>query len=423
METRFAFGRHGLIVQLPEGPEYRLVEGRSAPALADPVAAIEAALDAPAAGPSLEELARGRRTAAISVCDITRPAPNRVTLPPLLERLQAAGIGIDAVTILIATGLHRPATSAELHSILGPQIAARYRVLNHDARDLAAHTQLGRTARGTPVAIDSRFLAADLHLTLGFIEQHLMLGFSGGRKLVAPGLAHEATIKTIHSPRFMREPLATEGSIEHNPLHDDLLEIARMARHDFLLDVTMTPERRITGVFAGSPVEAHAAGVKHLRRTSLELLPDPADAVITSAAGYPLDLNLYQVVKGLTAATHIVKPGGRILILGECSEGAGSAEFTGKLAGFRDYESFLEEIRTAPVEADQWQMEKLALTGLTHELFFYIPGVPRADLGGLAPRCLPTIGAAVAALLDGLPRGAQVALVPEGPYVFARVAG
>ena len=422
MQTRFAFGKHGIVLDLPAGPRYQVVSGRSAAPLPDPLAAIHHALDFPVAGPSLTQLARGRLTAAISVCDITRPAPNPLTLPPILARLHAAGIPLEGVTLLIATGLHRPATLAELDTILGPEIARTYRIVNHDARDVAAHTDLGRTRRGTPVLIDSRFLAADLHITLGFIEQHLMLGFSGGRKLIAPGLAAEPTIKTIHSPRFMREPLATEGSYAENPLHAELLEIAAMARHDFLLDVTLTPHREITGVFAGAPTAAHAAGVDHLRRTSLEALAAPFDAVITSAAGYPLDLNLYQVVKGITAARHIVKPGGRILILGECSEGAGSPEFTEKLGTLSTYPQFLDSLEHAAVASDQWQLEKLALTGLSADLFFYIPGVTPSSLAGLAPHTFPTAGSAVAAVLAGLPEDARVALVPEGPYVFARIA-
>jgi nickel-dependent lactate racemase len=227
----------------------------------------------------------------------------------------------EDITICIATGLHREATDEELRAILGEEIAARYPIVNHDAKDRGAHRDLGMTKRGTPVAIHRSFLDADLHITLGFIEQHLMLGFSGGRKMIAPGLAAQETIKVIHSPRFMRESLATEGSIEENPLHAELLEIARMARHDFMLDVTLTHTREISGIFAGEPVRAHAAGVDFLRRTSMESLPEPADAVITSAAGHPLDLTFYQTIKGITAAQHVVKPGGRILVMSQCSEG------------------------------------------------------------------------------------------------------
>ncbi len=279
---------------------------------------------------------------------------------------------------------------------------------------------MGSTARGTPVFIDERFIAADLHITLGFIEQHLMLGFSGGRKLVAPGLAAQETIKVLHSPIFMREPLATEGSIADNPLHAELLEIARIARHDFILDVTLTLERAISGVFAGDPVKAHAAGVAFLEQTSLEQLDAAADVVITSAAGYPLDMTFYQTVKGITAAQHIAKPGGRILVIAQCSEGVGSAEFARRLAGLRDFGSFLEEIRESAVEVDQWQLEKLALVGEKFDLFFFTPGVTRSQLGFLGAWAYSTLEEAVAATLDGLPASSRVVLVPEGPYTFAR---
>ena len=421
MRQTFAFGQTGLTLDLPEDRNYHLVEGRSARPLADPVAAIHHALENPIAGPSLRELATGKHSAAISVCDITRPAPNRLTLPPILQRLQQAGIPAADTTLCIATGLHRAATPEELDVILGPEIASSYRIVNHDARDLAAHRHLGETRRGTPIYIDEQFMAADLHITLGFIEQHLMLGFSGGRKLIAPGLAGEPTIKTIHSPRFMREPLATEGSYDENPLHAELLEIASVARHDFLLDVTLTQSREISGVFAGSPVPAHATGVDFLRHTSLEPVPCLADLVITSAAGHPLDLTLYQTIKGITAAAHLVKPGGRILVLGACTEGAGSPEFAAKLRAYTSHESFLAELADAPVVIDQWQLEKLALTGLVHELFLYTPGVSASDLGALAAHSYAGPESAVRAALDGLPPEARIALIPEGPYVFARV--
>ncbi len=422
MRTRFAFGKDGIDLTLPDDFDCRVVHTRSAPALADENAAISAALDQPIGCAPLAALAAGKRTAAISVCDITRPAPNRLTLPPLLARLHAAGIPIDGVTILIATGLHREATRQELDVIVGPEIAARYRVVSHDARNLAAHRALGATRRNTPVFIDERFMAADLHITLGFVEQHLMLGFSGGRKLIAPGLAAEQTIKTIHSPRFMREPLATEGSIDQNPLHAELLEIAAMARHDFMLDVTLTQEREISGVFAGEPVQAHAAAVRFLKETSLVPIPALADAVITSAAGYPLDLTFYQTLKGITAAQHIVKPGGRILVLAECAEGIGSPEFARLVASYPGHQEYLDAIRETPVEVDQWQLEKMALAGLGREIFFFTPGVRAQQLGALGAWTYENASEAVAALLDGLPRGAAIVLVPEGPYTYIRAA-
>ncbi len=420
MKTQFAFGKTGIEISLPDGFEYQFIKSRTAPALADAQSAIAAALDNPIGCKPLSAMAAGKKSAAISVCDITRPAPNSVTLPPLLARLHQAGIPVEGITILIATGLHRPATAQEIERIVGPKIASTYRIVNHDARALAQHRSLGSTRRGTPVYIDERFVAADLHITLGFIEQHLMLGFSGGRKLIAPGIAAQETIKVIHSPSFMREPLAIEGSIANNPLHAELLEIAAMARHDFLLDVTLTQSRKISAVFAGDPVAAHAAGVEFINATSLEQLPQPVDAVITSAAGYPLDLTFYQSTKGITAAQHIVRPGGGILLVAECAEGIGSPEFAAKLQNFSGYQSFLDEIRETPVVIDQWQLEKLALAGLKHKLVFYTPGASLSQLGSLCTQAFDNLNNAVACLLSGLPPGARVALVPEGPYTFAR---
>ncbi|MEJ2009795.1 MAG: lactate racemase domain-containing protein, partial [Acidobacteriota bacterium] len=233
MRVGFAFGKSGLSVELPKGFRYRVLEARSAVPLDDPRAAIESALDSPIASEPLAELAAGKASAAIAVCDITRPVPNRDILPPVLARLEAAGISRDRITILIATGLHRPASEAEIREICGENIPQKYRVVNHHARELPEHQYLGRTESGTPVHIDARFVSADFHMTLGFIEPHLMLGYSGGRKLVAPGLAAAETISVLHSPKFMRDPRAVDGSIENNPLHHEMLEIARMARHDF----------------------------------------------------------------------------------------------------------------------------------------------------------------------------------------------
>jgi lactate racemase len=240
--------------------------------------------------------------------------------------------------------------------------------------------------------------------------------------LIVPGQAAQETIKVVHSPRFNREPLATEGSIRENPLHAEFLEIAAMARHDFILDVTLTRDREISGVFAGNAVKAHAAAVEFFESTSLEPLDGLADAAITSAAGYPLDLTFYQCLKGLTAASHVVKPGGRMLLLSECAEGIGSPEYARGLSEYTGHAEFLEKIRDRKVEVDQWQLEKLALTGLKHELFFYTPGAPMEALGSLRANAFASHDNAVAALVRGLPKGSRIALLPEGPYTYARAA-
>jgi len=425
MQVKFAFGRSGLTLDLPEGFEYRVLEARSAVPRDDAATAIEQALDAPIGCAPLTEMARGKRSAAISVCDITRPAPNREVLPPVLARLEAAGIPREGITILIATGLHRPATDLEFREICGEENTARYRMLNHHARELSEHRGLGKTAAGTPVYIDDRFVSADLHITLGFIEPHLMLGYSGGRKLIAPGLAAQETIKVLHSPRFMRDPRAVEGSIEDNPLHRELLEIAHLARHDFLVDVALgrgTPRRPIAAVFAGDPVAAHRQGVEFVSRVMLETLGQPVDAVITTAAGYPLDLTFYQAVKGITAASHIVKPGGKIVLLAACEEGVGGPEFARMLAEGSPDHVFMKKIEGVPVTVDQWQLEKLALVTTRAEVLYYVPGLPREFHSALWGKACASAEEAIRALVGTLERNAQIAVIPEGPYVLARCA-
>ncbi len=420
MQLDLAFGKTGLAINLADRFDFRVLEARSAEPLPDWRAALDHALDNPIGRPPLRVLAEGKRSAAISVCDITRPVPNRHTLPAILPRLEAAGIPSEGITILIATGLHRPATDAEIREIVGEDVAARYRVVNHYARNLSEHRHLGTTASGTPVYIDERFVGADLHITLGFIEPHLMLGYSGGRKLIAPGLAAQETIKVLHSPKFMQDPRTHEGSIEDNPLHRELLDIASMARHDFMVDVALTRKREIAGVFAGDPVEAHRAGVALVSKVMLELVNHPADAVITTSAGYPLDLTFYQAVKGVTAAQHVVKPGGKILLVAACSEGPGAEEFRDMLRAWPDPERFLESLNGSPVAVDQWQLEKLALVTRRADLLYYVPGLPADYYPSLWGEAFGRIEDAIAALTRDLPDGARVALIPEGPYVLAK---
>ena len=422
MKVKLAFGRESAEVELPSHVQVTVLEAKFAEAVAAVDDALAEALRHPLGSPALLDLARGKRTAAISICDITRPAPNRIVLPHVLTTLEHAGVPRSGIIILIATGLHRAATTQELQEIVGPEILNRYLVASHDARDSAAHTDLGTTRSGTRVLIDRRFIESDLHISLGFIEPHLMLGFSGGRKLVAPGLAGEETIKRLHSPLFMRDPQVIEGSFPDNPLHHELLEIARMARHDFIVDVALTRSRQIARVFAGDPTVAHATGVEFVRNSTLALLDKAVDAVITTSAGYPLDLTYYQAVKGVTAASHIVKSGGTILLTAACQEGLGSSEFTRFVRRFPDARACLDATANEPVVIDQWQLEKLALVAQKARLAFCTPGIPVEDRPYLWGPVFEQPGEAVEALCRELPRDASVAVIPEGPYVFSQLA-
>jgi nickel-dependent lactate racemase len=223
----------------------------------------------------------------------------------------------------------------------------------------------------------------------------------------------------------MRDPRSCEGSIDDNPLHHELLEIAAMARHDFLLDVTLAAgkpgSRPITGVFAGEPLSAHAAGVKWISDVMLERVEEPVDAVITTAAGYPLDLTYYQAIKGVTAAQHIVRAGGTILLLAQCAEGTGAAEFTRMFTTMDDRE-FMRHIESRPVEIDQWQLEKLAMVTARLNVLWYVPGIARDMQSKVWGRTFASAQDAVAALTASLKPGAKVAVVPEGPYVLAQTA-
>ena len=280
--------------------------------------------------------------------------------------------------------------------------------------------RLGTTKSGTPVYIDERFVSADLHITLGFIEPHLMLGFSGGRKLIAPGLAAQETIKVLHSPKFMRDAARRwKAPSKTTRCTASCSKSPRMARHDFMVDVALTRDRKIASVFAGNGVEAHRRGVEFVSRVMLETLDEPVDAVITTSAGYPLDLTFYQAIKGITAASHIVKPGGKILLMAACEEGAGAGEFSRMLAQNPSDRRFMDQIATAPVVVDQWQLEKLGLVTARLNVLYYVPGLPAEYHASLWGKSFPTAHAAIEALTASLPPGAKIAVIPDGPYVLA----
>jgi nickel-dependent lactate racemase len=423
MKIQMAYGKTGMDVDVPEGNLAALLSMHESAPVEDPAGTITRLLRAPIGGKPLVDIARGKQTACIVVCDITRPVPNRVILPPVFSELERAGITRDRVTILIATGLHRPSTPEELVTMLGEEIASSVRVVSHHARALDEQRYLGTTPQGTPVYVDEIYCSADVKITTGFIEPHLMAGFSGGRKLIAPGCAGEETIKALHSPRFIEHPECREGSIERNPLHAELLQIARLAGHDCIVNVALDADRHITGIFAGDPIEAHAAGVAHVRAAVTAQVQAPVDIVVTSAAGYPLDLTFYQTVKGMTAAAPVLKPGGTLIIAAECSEGLGSPEFTHMATTESSARAFLDGLQGRPVVIDQWQLEECAKVAAVHDVVLVSGGIAPAELQKLFVRNMPDLGAA---LQDGLRRhgaGARVAVIPRGPYTLVGVVG
>ncbi len=423
MRHRIDYGKTGLDVEIPEGTRLSLVRAPEVPPLAEPDAAIRKALENPIGAQPLAVLAQGKRDAVVVISDKTRPVPNGLLLSPILETLERSGILRDSIEILVGTGLHRANTREELVEMTSLEIVERYRIRNHVARDSAEHRPLGQTRRGTEIWLDRRYLDADLKIVTGFIEPHLMAGFSGGRKGVAPGLAGVEMMRSLHGPDMLEDHVGP-GILEGNPFHEDLLEIAHRAGVDFLLNVTVDRGRRLTGVFAGDLERAHAAGVHEVEQELRVDLAEAADIVVTSAGGYPLDATFYQSVKGLVGALNIVKRGGTIILAAEISEGIGSQDFQKLLAELRGNDEFMARI-TAPgfFVVDQWMVQHLCQVLRKAEVVLVTGGLDAEVVRSLHVASAKTVEEAMARALQRHGPRAHVALVPEGPYVLATVRG
>jgi nickel-dependent lactate racemase len=424
MRITLDYGRTGMDVNLPEVRIVGPLAIKAAPPLADPEAAARAALAQPIGTPPLAELARGRKNACILVCDITRPVPNRLLLPPLLRILEEQGIARRDILLLIATGLHRPNEGAELVEMLGPDIAGSYRVENHHGKVIAEHDYLGTTPSGVPVYLDSRYLRADLKITTGLIEPHLMAGYSGGRKVICPGIAALETVKVWHGPQFLEHPKADCGFLAGNPVHEENTRIALMAGCDFIVNVCLDGQRRVTWVGAGDMIRAWEEGVRFVESVVRVPVPEACDVVVTSCAGYPLDTTYYQAIKGMTGALPIVKQGGTIVCVASLSEGLGSPEFQQLMRDNPDLKIFKQRILGKDYFVmDQWQLEELAKVTERCKVKVVSDGVPAETLRRCYVEPAASVEQAVADCLQQYGPQARVAVIPKGPYVLPYVAG
>lgn len=418
MKISLAYGKQGLEIEVPDKHLEKVLIMPGAPPVDNVREAFARAVDHPISTGPLREAAAGARSACIAICDITRPVPNKDVLPSVLEVLESAGIPRQRITILVATGLHRPSREEEIIRLVGEDIRKRYLVVDHHARIENEHRFLGKTERGTPIWIDRRYCEAEFKMTVATIEPHLMAGFSGGRKMVAPGCAGEETIKVLHSPYFLEDPRCREGNLSGNPLHEELLEIAGVAGQDFIVDMALNARGEVTGIFAGHPQKAHEAGVEHVRNTVLATVERPVDIVVTTAAGYPLDLTYYQSIKGMTAALPVVRRGGTLILAAECAEGLGNAEFRKMATSFSTPAAFRDWILSNPVHIDQWQLEECAKAALQAEVVLVSDGIPPADRDRLFVRSAPSVGAALTEALMRHGETAKVAVIPKGPYTL-----
>ncbi len=434
MQVTLDYGKTGLPVTLPDAnllaPPLSI---KDAPPLGDPTAALEDALANPIGSKPLPELARGKKTACILICDITRPVPNEFLLLPVLRILEASGVPREGITILIATGLHRPNIGEELVELVGEHIAKTYRCENHDGKATHEHTYLGTTEMGVPAWIDTRYVSAELKITIGLIEPHLMAGYSGGRKLICPGIAGLETVSRWHAPKFLEHPKADYGITEGNPVHEENTRIAKMAGCDFIVNVCIDGKRRITWLGAGDMIEAWEEGVRFCRDVVKAEVPAACDVVVTTCAGYPLDTTWYQAVKGLAGVLSIVKPGGTIVLAASLTEGLGSPEFQALLKEYRESGRYNRpgpktangvgrSIHEDHCEMDEWQLVMLQKVVGHCRVKVVAHGLPESVLHDCNVETAPSVEVAVAEALAEYGPKATIVVVPKGPYVMPVLA-
>lgn len=421
MTIELLYGRGTVPLSPPPGCVPTVIAKRAVPALAEPQAAVAQALAAPIGVPPLVRLARGKRSACILICDITRPVPNGLFLGPLIRTLLDAGVPRGGITVLVATGLHRPNEGAELAELVGdPWVLDTVTVANHDARADEDHVLLGRTpGRGTVVRLDRRLVEADLRIATGLVEPHFMAGWSGGRKVIAPGVAHAETITTFHNAAFMAHPRAANCVLEGNPLHEEQVAIVGMLGGALALNVVIDEQRRPAFVNFGEVVASHLEAVAFARRYARVPVGRRFHTVVTSAAGYPLDKTYYQTVKGMVGPLEILEPGGDLIVVSACSEGMGSKHYVEAQRRLVELgaEGFATSIAGKPhADIDEWQTQMQLRPMQVGRVRLYTDGLEEHDVALTGVDRVTDLAAAVA---DSMSRHAdpRVAFVPEGPYV------
>ena len=422
MNTRLAYGKTGLDVTLPDGLTVGIVVPQHVQALPDQAQAVRLASRNPIGTRPLREVVTPSHRVGIVCNDITRATPYQTILPVLLDEL--GHVPDDAITLLIATGTHRPNTPDELRAILGEQIVGRFRIVQNDASDRDAHASVGTTASGNEVWIHKEYLRCDVRILTGFIEPHFFAGFSGGGKACMPGLALLETVLRNHSARHIDHPAATWGVTRGNPLWEEIREATRMAGPAFLLNVALNREKQITAVFAGDLDQAHERGCAFVKQHAMAPVQTPYDIVITSNSGSPLDLNLYQSVKGMSAAAQIVKKGGAIILAADCWDGIPEhGRYRRLLSEAADPASLLEKLRRGDhCCQDSWQAHLHAAICQRADVYLYSHNLTDQQIEQAMLRPCRDIAATVGQLLDFYGRDASICILPEGPQTIPYIA-
>lgn len=422
MKVGLAYGEGVLVVDLPED-QTTVIQPAHRPGLPDEGAALRAALENPIGCAPLAEWLRPGARIVILFTDITRATPNHRLIPWLVSYIESMGVQRDQITLLNQLGTHRPNTKAELEKMLTPEVVARYRVLNHEPENHDACVALGTTRTGVPAWINRHCVEADVRIVTGFIEPHFFAGFSGGPKGIMPGVAHVETVMSNHGAANLSDPRATFGICEGNPLWEELRDIALRVGPSFLLNVTLNDERQITGVFAGDLLKAHRAGRDFVRESAMQRVTQPFDVVVTTNSGYPLDQNLYQGIKGMSAGARILKPGGLLVLAAECREGvpAGSP-YDRLLREASSPEEILALLATPGfVRPEQWQAQIQSLIQGRFRVRV-VSSMPPEVLRAAHLEPCEDIGMLVREEVGRLGHGARVAVLPQGPLTIPYVA-
>ena len=422
MKVTLAYGKTGLDVVLPDQADVTLIEPKYLQGLPDQAGAIRQSLRQPISSPPLRYLTNPCSRVGIIFSDITRATPNEVILPVLLAELDH--IPSERIVLFNSTGTHRANTHSELRGMLGDAIVNRYRIVQNDCLDRASHVLVGTTRSGNDVRVQREFVECDVRILTGFIEPHFFAGFSGGGKAVMPGLALLETISRNHNAPHMDSPMASWGITAGNPLWEEVRDATAMAEPTFLLNVTLNRDRQITSVFAGDWQEAHARGCEFAKATAMSPVGDAFDIVITSNSGYPLDLNVYQAVKGMSASAQIVKQGGSIIVAAECWDGIPDhGKYAQLLRSAESLDELLEAVRhPACQEQDRWQAHIQALICRKADVYFHSHNLSDDLLRSIHLLPCPDIGATFQSLLARYGPDARVCILPEGPQTIPYIA-
>ena len=420
MRVELAYGRLGATVEVPDSAE--VVLPVDAPALVDETGAVAAALRRPSFGPPLRDVLReaGLEPGRVAVVfpDLTRPMPNRTVLPPLLAELERCDVPDGRITLLCATGTHRRATPAEMAELIGPDLVARYTVVDHDARS-GDHVRVGEVD-GTPVLLQREYVEADVRIVTGFVEPHFFAGFSGGPKAVCPGLAATETILEAHHPRRIADARATFVTREGNPVHDFVRAATALAPPQFSVDVAINRARRVTAVFAGPLTPTLDAACGHVGAAAVRAVDAPFDLVVSTNGGHPLDRNLYQAVKGMAAAERILRDRGIVVMAAACEDGVPEGGAFARLLAEADTPGDLIGATAGP-ELDRWQAQVLGRVVDRADVQLYSEGLSDDTIRDAQLTPVRDLGRAIAAAVDQLASSARVAVLPEGPLTVATV--